>query len=139
MTKVEFVRYGIHAEPLFIIGRYEYRTADGLIKDFELMKNNAVKFNGPASPIAAEAVAIYDFVRDQVESHRADLMDLEEAVKEQMEGKPKKKRKSNDEKKSIKSTTATFGGVNINLGDLSSHLHGVDSDSDESFAGLLDM
>ena len=28
------------------IGRYEYKTADQLVKDFELMKNNAVKFNG---------------------------------------------------------------------------------------------
>lgn len=26
--------------------RYEYRTADAFLKDFELMKSNAIKFNG---------------------------------------------------------------------------------------------
>jgi hypothetical protein len=122
------------------INRYEYRSADGLIRDFELMKNNAVKFNGPASPIASEATVIYEYIRDQIESHRAELAELEEAVKEQMDGKPKKKKKAGDGKKTKASgTTASFGGVNINLGDLSSHFHGADSDSDESFGGLLDL
>ena len=26
--------------------RYEYRTADAMLKDFALMKSNAIKFNG---------------------------------------------------------------------------------------------
>jgi hypothetical protein len=30
----------------FCRSRYEYRTADSFVKDFELMKNNAIKFNG---------------------------------------------------------------------------------------------
>jgi hypothetical protein len=97
------------------------------------MKNNAVKFNGPVDLIAVEAVAIYEFVRDQIESQRAELSELEEAVKEQMEGKPKKKKKGMEGKKSKGShgSVARIGGVDVMLGDVS-HFHGGDSDSDDS-------
>ncbi|GKZ00022.1 hypothetical protein MPSEU_000955600 [Mayamaea pseudoterrestris] len=120
------------------INRYEYRTADGLVKDFELMKDNAAKFNGPADVIAVEAAAIFEFVRDQIESQRAELSELEEAVKEQMEGKPKKKRKKNEDKKSKASygNAARVSGFDVMLGDVS-HFHGGDSDSDESFSGAF--
>ena len=30
----------------FVHTRYEYRTADAFLKDFNLMKSNAIKFNG---------------------------------------------------------------------------------------------
>ena len=50
---------------------FQYRTADLFVKDFELMKNNAIKFNGPANPIALEAVAIHDFVKGRVDANRA--------------------------------------------------------------------
>jgi hypothetical protein len=129
----------VGAKLLFWLCRYEYRTADGLVRDFELMKNNAVKFNGPASPIAAEAIAIYELVRDQIESHRSELSELEESVKEQMGGKPKKRKLLEGKKKKLgRGNTASLGGLNVNLGDLSSHFHGDDSDSDDSCGGLLD-
>ena len=100
------------------------------------MKSNAVKFNGLNSAIALEAIAIYDFVRDQVESSRDELTALEEAVKEQMSGKPKKKKKQGGSKKSSgASNMASVGGVDVNLGDLSQQmLEGINSDSDESIA-----
>lgn len=116
--------------------RYEYRTADQLVRDFELMKNNAIKFNGPTNLIAVEAVKIYDYVKDQVDANRDELSALEEAVEEQMNTKPKKKKKGVSKKAPASGTVANFGGVDVNLGDLSQSMHftgGDDSDSDESF------
>jgi len=110
------------------------------------MKNNAVKFNGPASPISLEAIAILDYVRDQVQSQRDELTALETAVDELMNAKPKSKKKSGASKKkessSALSNVASVGGVAVNLGDLSKSMHfdGADSDSDDSFgANLLDL
>lgn len=102
------------------------------------MKSNAVKFNGEGSPIAQEAISIYDYVRDQVDSSRDELNSLEEAVKELMSGKPKKKKKKGLSKSHAAaggSNVASFGGVSVNLGDLSQSIHfdGIDSDSDESY------
>ncbi len=48
------------------------------------MKNNAIKFNGAGHTLAAEAIAIYDFVRSTIESNREELTRMENAVKEQM-------------------------------------------------------
>lgn len=122
------------------ISKYEYRSADALLRDFELMKNNAIKFNGQANAIAQEAIAIQDYVKDQIESSRAELSALEEAVEDQMNTKPKKKKKGLS-KKAASSTTASVGGVSVNIGDLSQSMHfdGVDSDSDESDSGFLDL
>ena len=108
------------------------------------MKSNAIKFNGPENPIAKESVAIYDYVRDQIESNRQELSALEEAAKEQLSGKPKKKKKAGASKKSVNAASgnvAKVGGVSVNLGDLSKSMQfdGVDSDSDESFSGLLNQ
>lgn len=105
------------------ISRYEYRTADALVKDFELMKSNAIKFNTAESSIAKEAIAIYEFVRDQIQASRAELSKLEEAVEDQLSGKSKKKRKHNDA--SASGTLARIGDVSVNLGDLKD----FDSDS----------
>jgi hypothetical protein len=63
---------------------YEYKTADAFLKDFELMKNNAIKFNGAGHNLAIEAVAIYDFVLNTIESNREELTKMEDAVREQM-------------------------------------------------------
>ena len=117
--------------------RYEYRTADAFVRDFEQMKANAIKFNGQGSPIAQEAVAIHDFVRDQVESSRSELNSLEEQVEELMNAKPKKKNKAGTSKNTgagAGSNVASVGGIAVNLGDLSKSMafDGVDSDSDES-------
>ena len=121
------------------ISRHQYRKADALVRDFELMKSNAIKFNTESSPIAREASAIYDYVRDQVEANRSELSALEEAVQEQMSGKPKKKKKAGSKK--LSGNTASVGGVSVNLGDLPKSMKFDDIDfdnSDDSMSGLLD-
>ena len=69
------------------IKRYDYRTADALLEDFELMKSNAIKFNGEGHHIATEAKAISEFVWDQIKASRAELSQLEVAVENQMDPK----------------------------------------------------
>lgn len=54
------------------------------MKDFELMKNNAVKFNGAQNQIAEEAVEIFKFVKDQIEASRSEFNPLETEVAELM-------------------------------------------------------
>jgi transcription initiation factor TFIID subunit 1 len=122
---------------LWLLTRYDYRTADALIADFELMKMNAVKFNGPESQIAREAVAIYDFVKDQVEASRKELASLEEAVSDIMDGKPKKKKNKTagkNKKKSGKGTNSSPNRFTVNFGDLPAQFNtaGSDSGSDDS-------
>ena len=95
------------------ISRYEYRSVDTLLRDFELMKNNAIKFNGQASPIAQEAISIYDFVKDKIEGDRTELMELEAAVDEQMGGGSSKGKKRSSKKGS--GNTARIGGVSVDL------------------------
>jgi hypothetical protein len=116
---------------------FQYRTADALLRDFELMKSNAVKFNGAANPIALEAVAIYDFVKNQIEASRNEFTPLEDAVDQIMSGKPKKKRQKAGKNNSGSRNMASVGGVSFDLGDLSSSIHldggSDDSDSDDSF------
>lgn len=124
------------------IKRYEYRSADNLVRDFDLMKSNAVKFNGQTSPIAQEAIAIHEFVSNQIESHRSELSALETAVQDQMNGKPKKKVKKGLMKSSGSGNTARIGGISVNLGDFQGmQFEGNDSDSGDevSFTGLLDF
>jgi len=123
------------------INRYEYRSADVLLRDFELMKNNAIKFNEQSSPIAQEAIAIYELVKDKIESQRAELKELEAAVDDQMGGKPKKKKKGGPTS-TKSSASVTSAGNMASLGeDLrqnSMPLEGGETDSDESFSNLLD-
>jgi hypothetical protein len=101
------------------------------------MKANAIKFNGPTNAIALEAVAIYDYVKNQIEAIRDELTALEEEVDEIMSGKPvHKKGKTGKSKKSSGSVrnTASIGGLSIDLGDISRLGGGSDeSDSDDSF------
>lgn len=98
---------------------------------------NAVKFNGPESQIALEAVAIYNFVKDQVEASRKELAALEEAVSDIMDGKPKKKKSKTtgkNKKKPGRGTKAGTSGFAVNLGDLPAQFNtaGSDSGSDDS-------
>jgi hypothetical protein len=117
---------------------FQYRTADLFLRDFEIMKSNAVKFNGPTNPIALEAIAIYDYVKNQIDSVRDELTSLEEEVDEIMSGKPKKKKlKTGKSKKTSTGAVrniASIGGMAVDLGDLSRLGGGSDeSDSDDSF------
>jgi hypothetical protein len=144
--------------------RYEYRTVDAFVRDFELMKNNAVKFNGPANHIAQEAVAIYEFVRDQVDSFRPELRALEEQVDELMNAKPKKRLKSSSGTAPMgpgssaalgrgsaasgpgggSHLLASVGGHTVNLGNLG-HLrnialaHGADEESDDDSEASVEL
>jgi transcription initiation factor TFIID subunit 1 len=141
--------------------RYEYRTADAFVRDFELMKSNATKFNGPANLITQEAVAIYEFVRDQVESFRPELRELEEQVDELMNAKPKKKLKAASGTRptgpgssaALGGGTGTSGGSHltanvaghtVNLGSLG-HLrnialgHGADEESDDDSEASVEL
>lgn len=103
------------------------------------MKMNAIKFNGPENSIANEAVAIYGFVKDQVEASRKELTGLEEAVSDIMEGKPKKTKKpkvAGKKKKTGRGAKANTGGFAVNLGDLPAQFNTArsDSGSDDSLA-----
>lgn len=107
------------------ISKYEYRTAQGMLKDFELMKSNAIKFNGLNTLLAAEAIEIYNVVNRLLESNQAELSHLEEAVEDQMSGKPKKKKKITSMKGSggdMDSIGGMFSGTaaDLNLDELSS-------------------
>jgi hypothetical protein len=109
------------------IEKYEYRTADAFLKDFELMKSNAIKFNGLGAIISEEGSAIYQIVKDKVEESRAELTHLEEAVHEQMSGKPKKRRK----KGSPKGSGGDYAGSGSEIMDFDLNFDGIsDSDSD---------
>jgi transcription initiation factor TFIID subunit 1 len=116
------------------IGRYEYRTASAMIKDFELMKSNAIKFNTATAPIALEAVAIFEFVSDQIQAVRHELTGLEEQVEDQLSGK-NKKRKNNET--SASGTVARIGGISVNLGNLKDYDSGS-GDDDEVFTGVVE-
>jgi hypothetical protein len=111
-----------------------------LLRDFELMKNNAIKFNGEISQIAQEGIAIYDFVKGRIESSRGELAALESAVDDQMSVKPKKKlEKGSKRSSSALGNTASAGGVDANLGDLSHSNADLADGSDESFTGRMEM
>ncbi len=112
------------------IQKYEYRTADAFLKDFDLMKSNAIKFNGAGALISEEAIAIYQIVKDKVDESRAELTHLEEAVQEQMSGKPKK-RKNKGSSKGGGTPGSGFAGSGSEIMDLDFNFDGIsDSDSD---------
>ncbi|VEU39825.1 unnamed protein product [Pseudo-nitzschia multistriata] len=109
------------------IEKYEYRSAESLLKDFDLIKSNAIKFNGAAHSLAVEASAIYDMVKSMIESNKAELSHLEQAVADQMNTQPKKKSSS---KKS--STTSAGAGDVSQLGSWSAADINLDDLSDDS-------
>ncbi len=105
------------------IEKYEYRTADSLLKDLELVKTNAIKFNGAGTMLAIEATGIYDTAKNMVEASRAELSHLEEAVADQMSTQSKKKRTN-----SKKSSAAAPDGDDMYSG----VAHNIDLDFDLS-------
>ncbi|KAL7540002.1 hypothetical protein ACHAXR_010808 [Thalassiosira sp. AJA248-18] len=122
--------------------KYDYNTADKFLADFELMKMNAIKFNGKGSPLANEAVEIWQFVKTTIEQHREEFNQMEEAVRDQMSGKKKKKAKSKAASDALSSSKATqmatanvvLDGIEtqVNLGTNLSFGLGGESDSDDS-------
>merc|ERR1712127_1006113 len=117
---------------------FEYDTTDKFVSDFELMKENAIKFNGTGSPLAFEAVEIYEFVTRTIEQNRPEFDKMEDAVKKQTAGKKKKKSKSkiaSDASSSSKAAAMNTANVvldgistQVNLGNFDFGM-GEDSDS----------
>jgi hypothetical protein len=121
---------------LLLMLSFQYQTANAMAEDFLLMQKNAIKFNGEKSPIALEAVAIYDFVKSRIEANRQEFTALEEAVSDMYSGKPKKKKAKitsvgtapNVEVGTASTNIANIDGVAVNLGDLENY----GSDDDDS-------
>ena len=108
------------------IEKYEYRTADSMLKDLELVKTNAIKFNGAGTMLAIEATGIYDTAKSMVDASRAELSHLEEAVEDQMSTQSKKKRTTK------KSAASAASGDDVLLAGISEELN-LDFDlSDDS-------
>lgn len=79
------------------------------------MKANAIKFNGPGTQIAEEAIQIFEFVKSKIEESRGELASLEEAVQEQMDSKPKKKAKKT--KTTVRANNASSGSAAASAND----------------------
>jgi len=94
------------------IEKYEYRTTESLLKDFELIKINAIKFNGSSTLLAEEASAIYDMVNTMIDGSKAELSHLEDAVADQMSTQSSKKKAT---KRRSSASAAAIGG---DVGDL---------------------
>jgi hypothetical protein len=60
--------------------KYEYKTADSFLAEFDLMKKNAIKFIGEQSLLSAEAKEIYEFVKSTIEHYRDEFNQMEKAV-----------------------------------------------------------
>ena len=120
---------------MYIKIRYEYRTAEAFLKDFKLMQNNAIRFNGEESLLGEEGINIYKFVRETVEANKDELSNLEQAVRDQISGAHRKKQKSkpskdskNDQNSAGATTNVMLDGfkTTVNLGDINANF----SDSD---------
>ena len=118
--------------------KYGYKTADDFVADFALMKNNAIIFNGKGSPLATEAIEIWEFVKNTVAQNRKEFNEMEEAVVDQKNGKKKKKGKSKADSSSkatpMNTANILLDGIEtqVNLGTNLSFGLGEDSESDGS-------
>lgn len=94
-------------------------------------------------------VAIYEAVREQVDACQTELKGMEEAVKEQLSGKPKKKKKKKKSTGKKAAAAAAAAATASMLGDVELHLGNVDemefnlddipTDDEDDAAGLLDF
>lgn len=112
--------------------KYEYNVADKFVADFELMKKNAIKFNGKGSPLGNHAVDIWTFVKNAIEENREQVNEMEEAVMLQMSGKKKKKTKAAPTPMNTANIVLDGVATQVNLGTNLSFGLGGDSDSDDS-------
>ena len=93
------------------------------------------KFVGAGTPIADEAVTIWEAVKEQVDASQSEMKAMEEAVKEQLSGKPKKKKKRKKSAGKKSGDGVVVGGVD--LGDIDFNFADIGSDSDED--GLMNL
>eukprot|EP00978_Attheya_sp_CCMP212_P011558 scaffold28550_cov41-Attheya_sp.AAC.1 len=122
--------------------RYEYKTAALFLRDLELMKSNAIKYNGPESELSKEAIAIYEFAKDTVEQNRSEFDSMEQAVKDQLGGGRKKQKKSSMPKSQTSMNNGRMSTANLVVDGISTTVNigdegfagrfGDDSDSDDS-------
>lgn len=102
------------------IGRYEYKLVDAFVNDFEIMMNNAVKYNGVGSVLGTEATAIYEFVKSTVAENRKEFDHMEQAVREQMQNSGRKKARATSPKNETAGEKERKSGkdasLNVNLG-----------------------
>lgn len=116
--------------------------ATSFLRDFDLMKRNAINFNGKDSKLGSDATDIYEFVKTTIEQNRDEFDQMEEAVEDQINGRKKKKLKSAAKGKISASKAPVMNTANIvvdgvetqvNLGtNLPFGFGGDDSDSDDS-------
>ena len=81
-------------------------------------------------------------VKEQVEANQTELHEMEEAVKEQLSGKPKKKKKKKKTGKKAAAAAAesvAVGGVEVNIGDINFNLDDLGSDDEADAAALFDF
>ena len=60
---------------------FQYTTYSSFLNDFELMKANAIKFNGEDHEVAKEGVGIYEAVHGEITKDERKLQELEQAIK----------------------------------------------------------
>jgi hypothetical protein len=125
----------------FLITLYTFnRAANSFFSDFDLMKRNAINFNGKGSALANEATEIYEFVKSTIDQNREEFDQMEEAVQDQINNGRRKKKlkvakgkgKASETSSSKAALTAKLDGIEINLGTNLSFGFGGDSDSDDS-------
>ena len=88
--------------------KYEYKTAVSFLADFDLMRRNAIKFNGELSPFSIEAKEIYEFVKSTIDENRDEFSAMEEAVVDQLAGKKKSNKKKGGDSSATSSNTGTM-------------------------------
>lgn len=76
---------------------FQYTTCSAFLRDFDLMKSNAVKFNGADHEVGKEGVDIYDAVKEEIIKDAVKLQQLEKSIKQAAQGAESEK-VSDDEK-----------------------------------------
>jgi Bromodomain/Protein of unknown function (DUF3591) len=112
------------------IDGFQYTSTENMLKDFALMKNNTIKFNGKGTVLAEEADAMYNTVKNLIDQNSAELSHLEEAAAQVMgknttRAKGGRKKKKTPTKKKVGESTDDDDGsdymdsVELNLDELS--------------------
>lgn len=107
------------------IDGFQYSSTENMLRDFELMKNNTIKFNGNGTVLAEESEAMYNVVKNLIDQNSAELSHLEEAAAQVM-GKKTTKAKGKKKK-----TAAKKKGGADNSDDDEDEAYSVDLNLDE--------
>uniref|UniRef100_A0A7S1BN05 Bromo domain-containing protein n=1 Tax=Corethron hystrix TaxID=216773 RepID=A0A7S1BN05_9STRA len=110
--------------------RYDYASSAEFLADFELMRDNAIKFNGAAHGLAKEASEIYECVRTQIEGSADEFERMEEAVQKMHTMRPNKKKKVRAKGRGAKKGKKSFKRNNGGEREKISFQFGEDTESD---------